>query len=96
MENCIIKFLICYFYPFQTDCGTDVGDLWHVGKLCDTSKNCGQEKEIFPIERVWNHPDYDVDFNNANDFTLVKLKGRSSIDPVEVEPDSTSFYEGGT
>ena len=71
---------------------------WQIGALCPPYKNgdnCGQFVEELATEQWWDHPNYDED-TFENDFTIIKLKGRSSVDPVPIamsDDSSVNFNE---
>lgn len=52
--------------------------------------NGGQYSETFSVEYILQHPDYDIAAaffgdDKSNDFALVKLKGQSTITPVDMD-----------
>ena len=51
--------------------------------------NGGQDVEFFLVDRVFEHPQYNSVTEN-NDFTLLKLKGRSSMTPVPLDLENVS------
>lgn len=76
-------------------CNWDTDGGFQIGALCapygpNKSKNCLQEVQRFDIERVFDHPDYDTVADFDNDFSLIRLSGRSSIAPVRMDMDGVS------
>ncbi len=66
-----------------------------VGKFCRRRDNCGHAKKRFRIMDTIMHPDYDS-YNGSHDLMLVKMKGRSSVEPVEMDDGTLSpSYEPG-
>ena len=67
---------------------------FRIGALCapfgpDASSNCGQEVEAFGVSDIFLHPSY-VGGTYENDFALVRLDGRSSLTPVQMDEGSVS------
>lgn len=62
-----------------------------IGALCGSNfnNNCGQASEIIRGTEVINHPQYNTNTVN-NDFALIKLERRSSIDPVALDSNGLS------
>lgn len=81
-------------------CSWDNSGGFQIGALCapygpSNSQNCDQKVEEFDIEKVFDHEGYNSGTLN-NDFSLIRLSGRSTITPVPMDTDSTSMgYQGG-
>ena len=73
---------------------------FQIGALCDPygpseSQNCLQKIEEFDIDAVFDHDGYNPSSIN-NDFSLIRLSGRSTIAPVPMDIDNLSGgYVGG-
>jgi len=81
-------------------CGFDTSGGFQIGALCSPygpseSDNCDQKIEEFDIDAVFDHDGYD-NSNLNNDFSLIRLSGRSSIAPVPMDTNGLSNgYTGG-
>ena len=75
--------------------------LFQIGALSNPTDgdNGGQYSETFSAEYIVQHPDYDIAAvfdgdDKSNDFALVKLKGHSTITPVDMDLTGiTNSYE---
>ena len=57
--------------------------------------NGGQDVEFFNVDTVVEHPDYDSGTED-NDFTLLRIEGTSTFEPVAMDLDNVSdSYENG-
>jgi len=77
---------------FGNNGGQTVG--FQVGALCEpfgpsSGNNCGQKVESFDAVEVFDHPNYNS-VNSNNDFSLIKLDGRSTITPVPMDSEAVS------
>merc|ERR1712038_1909992 len=72
---------------------------FQIGALCSpykNGKNCNQKVERFGIAQVYDHPDFDTVANLHADFSLIRLTGQSSIEPVRMDMnDLSGSYNGG-
>lgn len=69
---------------------------FEIGALCDPynkNNNCGQKSEYFAANSLTIHPNYNSDTYD-NDFALVKLNGRSTITPANIDDNRTSRSYG--
>ena len=55
----------------------------------ESGDNGGQAVEVFNLDDIFLHPNYDNATMN-NDFALLKLEGQSSITPVNMDSSSIS------
>lgn len=70
---------------------------WQIGALCDPyldGDNCGQHVEELGTDSWWDHPNYNKK-TDVNDYALVRLDGRSTVDYVPMDMGSDDFYQGG-
>lgn len=71
---------------------------YQVGAFCapfgpEASSNCGQKIESFDIADIVEHPRYNSS-SFDNDFALIRLKGKATISPVEIDQGNISLkYE---
>lgn len=81
-------------------CQWDTSGGFQIGALCSpygpsAGSNCGQKVEEFDIKKVYDHPKYN-DGTLNNDFSLIRLSGKSSITPVPMDvSDISSNYSPG-
>lgn len=63
--------------------------MFQIGALSNSTDgdNGGQYSETISAEYTVEHPDYNITdfYDNSNDFALVKLKGHSTITPVDMD-----------
>jgi secreted trypsin-like serine protease len=66
-----------------------------IGALCNASGNCGQYSELKNAWQIYNHPQYDTN-TLVNDFALVRLASRSTIQPIVMDDGtiSPSYTQG--
>ena len=57
---------------------------FEIGALCKYSNNCGQKSEVFGIDDIIIHPDFDP-ITYSNDFALVKLDGTSNQTVAKID-----------
>ena len=67
---------------------------YQIGALCapygpNSAGNCGQDVESFGIRNIIMHPNYNSN-TIENDFALVRLDSKSTIDPVAIDPGNIS------
>jgi len=67
---------------------------YQVGALCapfgpEASSNCGQKIESFDILEIVEHPRYNSSTFD-NDFALIRLRGTSTISPVDIDQGNIS------
>ncbi len=66
-----------------------------VGKVCKRRDNCKNKQEKFRILKTFRHPEYNK-WTGSHDFMLIKLRGISTIEPVEMDDGTLSpSYEAG-
>jgi secreted trypsin-like serine protease len=67
----------------------------HIGLLCKDSGNCGQYSEVKNSKKIFTHPQYNKR-TIENDFSLVQLTSRSTIQPIVLDSGnlSPSYTEG--
>jgi trypsin len=73
-----------------TDGQTSSSILFYIGALCPyQSGNCGQYAELKSVFQIYNHPQYDTN-TLENDFALVRLTSRSTIQPIAMDNGTIS------
>jgi len=77
----------CIYDYFRTNGG------YEIGSYCGEADNCDQKEEAFRIRTITLHPGYDDTISSDNDFALVRLKGTSTITPVQMDGDGVSLSD---
>lgn len=77
----------CIYDYFRTNGG------YEIGSFCGEADNCDQKEEAFRIRTITLHPGYDDTISSDNDFALVRLKGTSTITPVQMDGDGVSLSD---
>jgi secreted trypsin-like serine protease len=72
-----------------TEGRTSSGIQFLIGALCNAAGNCGQYSESKSVFQIYNHPQYNTS-TLENDFALVRLTSRSTIQPIAMDPGTIS------